>query len=459
MSERHTRGDGSGSQRTALSKESGKSGLSEAVQTGSQGSANSTGNGWPADQVERWAIQRLVPYARNARTHTPSQVDQIAASIREWGWTNPVLVDEQGTIIAGHGRVLAARKLRIPEVPVMIATGWSEGQKRAYTIADNKLTLNGGWDEELLGLEIGELEVLGFDLDLIGFSDDERAALAAKLTEGLTDPDVVPDLPSNPVSRPGDVWSLGRHRLICGDSTSPTDVGVVLAGTKPHLMVTDPPYGVSYDPSWRKRAGVNLNPGKLGKVVNDDQDDWRESWVLFPGSVAYIWHASLHTSEVKQSLEASGFAMRSQIIWAKDRFAFSRGHYHWQHEPCWYAVRGTAGAHWAGDRKQSTVWTINAREDDGHGHGTQKPVECMRRPMENNSSPGQAVYDPFSGSGTTIIAAEMTGRSCLAIEIDPAYVDVTVLRWQAFTGSQATLAGGATPFEEVAAERQAESTA
>jgi len=263
---------------------------------------------WPADRIERWPIGRLVPYARNARTHSDAQVGQIAASIREWGWTNPVLVDEEGTIIAGHGRVLAARKLRIAQVPVMVAAGWTEAQKRAYTIADNKLTLNGGWDEELLGLEIGELEVLGFDLDLIGFSDDERAALVARATDGLTDPDVVPDLPSNPVTRPCDVWVMGGHRLICGDSTSKDDVDALLAGVSPHLMVTDPPYGVSYDPAWRKRAGVNLNPLKLGKVINDDQADWREAWALFPGSVAYIWHASLHTSEVKQSLEAQGSA-------------------------------------------------------------------------------------------------------------------------------------------------------
>lgn len=332
-------------------------------------------------------------------------------------------------------------------------------QKRAYTIADNKLTLNGAWDDELLGLELGELEVLGFDLDLIGFSEQERASLAIRPTEGLTDPDVVPDLPSDPVSRPGDVWVLGQHRLICGDSTSSEDASRLLAGVKPHLMVTDPPYGVSYDPAWRKRSGVNLNPRKLGKVVNDDQDDWREAWVLFPGTVAYIWHASLHTSEVKQSLEASGFGMRAQIIWAKDRFAFSRGHYHWQHEPCWYAVRGTSGAHWSGDRKQSTVWTIAARDDDGHGHGTQKPVECMRRPIENNSSPGQAVYDPFSGSGTTIIAAETTGRSCFGIEIHPAYVDVTILRWQGFTGGNATLEDTGRSFADVAAERQVEGAA
>src|SRR4030088_752941 len=185
---------------------------------------------WPADHVERWPIERLMTYARNARTHSDTQVSQIASSIREWGWTNPVLVAEDGTIIAGHGRVLAARKLRIPDVPVMVATGWTDAQKRAYAIADNKLTLNGGWDEELLGLEIGELEVLGFDLDLIGFTDAERAALAAHLTEGLTDPDVVPDLPSEPVTQAGDLWVLGGRRLLCGDSTSPGDVNKLLAG-------------------------------------------------------------------------------------------------------------------------------------------------------------------------------------------------------------------------------------
>ena len=409
---------------------------------------------WPADKTIRRAVDELLPYARNARTHNAEQVEQIAASIREWGWTNPVLVAEDGTIIAGHGRVLAAKKLRLKEVPVMVASGWSDAQKRAYALADNKLALNAGWDDALLGLELSELEAFGFELDLTGFDIDERAALTAGSTEGLTDPDTVPDLPTNPIARLGDVWVLGRHRLMCGDSTSSDDVEKLLAGIKPHLMVTDPPYGVSYDPAWRKRAGVNLNPLKLGKVANDDRDDWREAWALFPGSVAYVWHASLHTSEVKQSLQASGFDIRSQIIWAKDRFAFSRGHYHWQHEPCWYVVRGTTGANWTGDRKQSTVWTIPARDDDGHGHGTQKPVECMRRPMENNSSPGQAVYEPFSGSGTTIIAAEMTGRSCFAIEIDPAYVDVAIQRWQAFTGLQAFLGGDGTSFADVAEARK-----
>jgi hypothetical protein len=212
---------------------------------------------------------------------------------------------------------------------------------------------------------------------------------------------------------------------------------------------------VNYDPAWRIRAGVNLNERKLGRVANDDRADWREAWALFPGTVAYVWHAG-YTSEVQQSLEAAGLEVRAQIIWAKDRFALSRGHYHWQHEPSWYAVRGTSSSHWSGDRKQSTLWTISAREDGGHGHGTQKPIECMRRPIENNSSPGQAIYEPFSGSGTTIIGAEMTGRSCCAIELEPAYVDVAVLRWQAFTGQTATLEGDKRSFTEVATERRPE---
>jgi DNA modification methylase len=408
---------------------------------------------WPADQVERRPVGQLVPYARNARTHSDAQVAQIAASIREWGWTTPVLVSEDGTIIAGHGRVLAARKLAIESVPVMVARDWSEAQKRAYVIADNKLALNAGWDEALLGLEIGELRDLGFDLDLVGFSDLELSALAAPRGQGLTDPDEVPEAPAEPVSVTGDAWLLGRHSLVCGDSTNPKAAEKALNGVVPHLMVTDPPYGVEYDPEWRARAGVNRNRGKLGKVANDDRCDWREAWALFPGSVAYVWHAGRYASSVQDSLEAAGFEIRSQIIWAKERFALSRGHYHWQHEPCWYAVRA-GSAQWCGDRKQSTLWQINAREDTGLGHGTQKPVACMRRPIENNSSPGQAVYEPFSGSGTTIIAAEITGRSCHAIELNPAYVDVTIQRWQAFTGGTARLEGSGESFFEVMARRR-----
>ena len=237
-----------------------------------------------------------------------------------------------------------------------------------------------------------------------------------------------------------------NHRIICGDSTDADVVAKVLNGVKPHLMVTDPPYGVEYKPEWRAEAGVNKNTKKMGAVLNDDRADWREAWSLFPGDVAYIWHAPTFQPIVQESIEVCGFDTRSQIVWAKDRFTLSRGHYHWQHELCCYAVRKSKTGHWSGDRKQSTVWSIPARDDKGVGHGTQKPIECMQRPIENNSSPGQAVYEPFSGSGTTIIAAEQIGRHCYAIELNPAYVDVAVTRWQNFTGETAILESTGEPF-------------
>lgn len=408
-------------------------------------------------------IDSLIPYARNARTHSDGQIAQIAASIVEFGFTNPILIDDQG-VIAGHGRLAAARllyqsgktlglpggdKLAAGAVPVIDCTGWSDAKRRAYILADNKLAMNAGWDEDMLRLELSDLTNDGFDLSLIGFGDDELAALMVEQTEGLTDPDETPPVPDEPVSVLGDVWVLGRHRLVCGDCTEVGVVDKALNGVKPHLMVTDPPYGVEYDPKWRARAGVNKSDKKMGAVENDGRSDWRESWSLFPGDVAYIWHGGSHASAVQDSLEAAAFTVRCQIIWAKDRFALSRGDYHWQHEPCWYAVREKATGHWNGDRKQSTLWSIKAREDSGHGHSTQKPVECMKRPIENNSSPGQAVYEPFSGSGTTIIAAEMTGRACHAIELSPAYVDVAVKRWQAFTGKAAICENTGATFSEV----------
>lgn len=410
---------------------------------------------WPADNISRKTVKSLIPYARNARTHSDAQVAQLAASIKEWGWTNPILVDPEGGIIAGHGRVMAARQLKIEEVPVMVANGWTDAQKKAYILADNQLGLNAGWDMSLLAVEIGDLADAGFNLDLIGFDEKILGDLLNDPTEGLTDPDETPELPEEPVSVLGDVWQLGKHRIVCGDSTKAEDVSRVLGGVSPHLMVTDPPYGVEYDPAWRARSGINKNTAKMGKVKNDDRADWRETWALFPGEVAYVWHSALHGPEVVESLEAVGFAVRAQIIWAKDRLIMSRGHYHWQHEPCLYAVstKSKATGHWSGDRKQTTLWNIPSRDDKGHGHSTQKPVECMKRPIENNSLPGQAVYEPFSGSGTTIIAAEMTGRACYAIELNPAYVDVAVQRWQKFTGEKAKLEEDGRTFEDIKAVR------
>ena len=411
---------------------------------------------WPADHVERRPIASLVPYARNARTHSDGQIAQLAASIREWGWTMPVLVDEAGGIIAGHGRVLAGRMLGLEDVPVMIATGWSDARRRAYVLADNKLALNAGWDEAMLAFELSDLAAMQFDMGLIGFSAEELAELAADKAVGLTDPDDVPELPVAPVSALGDAWLLGKHRLICGDCIDPLVVDRALGGVRPHLMVTDPPYGVAYDPAWRNRAGLG-NTKRTGKVENDHRADWREAWALSPGAVAYVWHGALHAATVAESLEACEFKIRAQIIWAKDRLVLGRGDYHWQHEPCWYAVKGNG--RWGGDRKQTTLWQVPTRGQDTETiHGTQKPVACMRRPMENNSHPGDSVYEPFSGSGTTVIAGEIIGRRVHAIEVSPAYVDVAVQRWQAFTGRQATLEGDGRTFGEIANERLGEET-
>jgi DNA modification methylase len=278
---------------------------------------------------------------------------------------------------------------------------------------------------------------------------------------GLTDPDAAPPEPAVPTSVRGDVWLLGRHRLTCGDSTNPADVERVLAGAKPHLMVTDPPYGVKYDPAWRVRAGVGGEGTATGVVLNDHRADWREAWELFPGDVAYIWHAGSHSGAVANSLEACDFKIRAQIIWVKQRHVFGRGDYHFQHEPAFYAVKDGADEQWhfvpehevasytvrdgerghyEGGRKQSTVWNIEHVKSET-GHGTQKPVEAMKRPIENNSQPGEDIYEPFSGSGTTLIACEITGRRCLAIELNPTYVDVDVVRWQNFTGLVAVLEG------------------
>ena len=411
-------------------------------------------NAWPADQVERWPIERLIPFARNARTHSPAQIDQIAASMREWGWTNPVLVDEAGTIIAGHGRIEAAKKLGLSEAPVMVARGWSEAKKRAYVIADNQLALNAGWNDELLAAELTDLRDLAFDLDLVGLGAKELSRLLGS-GDAVDGEDEVPAVPEQPVSRPGDLWLLGTHRLLCGDATKAEVVSRLLAGVRPHLMVTDPPYGVEYDPAWRNDAGTSKTR-RTGKVLNDDRADWREAWALFPGDVAYVWHGALHAGTVADSLMASGFDIRSQIIWTKERLVLSRGHYHWQHEPCWYAVRSSGTGAWSGDRKQTTVWPISSKAQDAETvHGTQKPVECMRRPMLNNSSIGQVVYEPFMGSGTTLIAAETCQRACLGLELNPAYVDVAVQRWQQLTGEKATLDGDGADFNTVAAQRSA----
>jgi DNA modification methylase len=410
-------------------------------------------------QITLRPVADLIPYVNNPRTHSDEQVAVIAGSIREFGWTNPVLIDGRNGIIAGHGRVLAARKLGLAQVPCIELAHLTDAQRRAYVIADNQTALRAGWSDELLRLELGQLQAANFNLDLVGFDPDALASLFAPVgAQGRTDPDALPMPPKNPVATRGGLWALGRHRLLCGDATSQADVERLLAGAKPHLMVTDPPYGVEYDPMWRhlhdlnlgRKIGGNFSGRATGKVNNDDRCDWREAWALFPGVVAYVWHGGLHGAVAQAALESAQFEVRAQIVWVKQHFVLGRGDFHWQHEPCFYAVRKGKAGRWTGDRKQTTVWAINNNNPFGTGgtaeektgHSTQKPVECMKRAIENNSKPGESVYDPFVGSGTTIIAAEMTGRACHAIEIDPVYVDVAIERWQNFTGQRAAILDG-----------------
>lgn len=403
--------------------------------------------------IRHLPVATLVPYAKNARTHSAAQVKQIAASIQEFGFNNPILLDAQNSIVAGHGRVLAAQSLGLATVPTISLGHLTEAQVKAFRLADNRIALSSGWDEAMLSVELGDLRAAGVDLSTLGFESRELNKLLTG--SGQEDgEDEVPPPPAVPVTQAGDLWELDGHRIICGDAEDAATVARLLRDEVPSLMVTDPPYGVSYDPSWRNDAGVPKTK-RTGVVANDHRADWRKAWALFPGAVAYVWHGALHAATVADSLTATGFEIRSQIIWAKERLILSRGHYHWQHEPAWYASRG-GKATWAGDRKQTTLWAISSRaQDQDTEHGTQKPVECMRRPMENSSMPGDAVYEPFSGSGTSIIAAETTKRRCFAVELMPAYVDVAVLRWQAFAKKEARLAGDGRTFAEVAAARAA----
>jgi DNA modification methylase len=408
-----------------------------------------------AEDVQRRRTSALVPYARNSRSHDQAQVESLAAAIRYYGFTIPILVDERDTIIAGHGRVMAAAKLAMDEVPVIVARGWSKEKIQAYVIWDNRSAEMASWDLPTLRLELADLKLEGFDMKLAGYSPLELNNLIGGISSGQ-DPDVELSL-EIPISELGDVWALGDHRIICGSSTDAATVEALLCGEKPHLMVTDPPYGVEYDPSWRNRVrrsnGLKVGAQATGAVLNDGQDDWREAWALFPGDVAYVWHGSLHTTTVGASLEDTGFALRSNIIWAKNKMLIGRGDYHWKHEPCWYAVRKGRTASWNGARDQTTVWDIPKPQRSETGHSTQKPVECMARPMRNNSKEGDLVYEPFSGSGTTIIAGEMLLRKVRAIELNPGYVDMACRRWSEFTQLAPVLLATGETFADVKARR------
>ncbi len=392
----------------------------------------------------------LNPDPHNANRGTDRGRDALARSLREYGPGRAVLIDRHGCVVAGNKTVEQAKRLNIPlrvvqtdghhlvavqRVDLDLAT---DPRAKALAIADNRVgELDLEWDVEMLR----QLHADGLDLSDF-WTDAEFAALFTEPTTGLTDENaVVEPGPTNIVR--GDLFVLGRHRLLCGDATSAGDVTRLLDGATPALMTTDPPYGVSYDPSWRHRANPTQRT-TVGRVMNDDRAEWTAAWQLFPGSIAYVWHAGLKAPLVAADLEAAGFTLRSQIVWVKPHFALSRGDYHWSHEPAWYAVRGRG--QWRGDRRQTTVWEVanlnpfggtRAAENAVTGHSTQKPVRLFEIPLLNHTVAGEGVYDPFCGSGTAIIAAEKHGRACYAMEIDPQYVQVAVTRWEAFAGQKA----------------------
>jgi DNA modification methylase len=344
------------------------------------------------------------------------------------------------------------------EVPVILCDEWSEAQVKAFRLMVNRSASWAEFDMELVALEMEELKALDFDLKLTGFKPVEIDELLFAKEDKEADEDV-PAPQADVVTQLGDVWGCGKHRVLCGDATSEQAVELLLGGPKLALMVTDPPYGVEYDPNWRERAGLGRQR-ETGTIANDDQVDWTAAYRLFSGPVAYVWHAGIHAAEVARGLEAAGFRIRAQIIWAKQHFALSRGDYHWKHEPCWYAVREGQSSNWSGDRTQSTVWEVanlnpigGTREEPATGHSAQKPVELMRRPILNNTQRGDIVYDPFLGSGTTLVAAERTDRICYGLDLDPRYVDVIVRRWQNLTGNVAVLEADGRSFDQVAAER------
>jgi len=409
---------------------------------------------WPADKVERRKVADLIPYARNSRLHSDAQVAQIAASIREWGWTMPILVDEVGNVIAGHGRIMAAQKLGLKDVPCMTATGWSEGKRRAYVIADNKLALNAEWDNANLGLEFADLRDMGFDLELTGFELAEIDALfPVEETAGLTDEDAVPEVPEQPVTIEGDVWLLGRHRLMCGDSTSIDHLERLCDGQLVDMWLTDPPYNVAYEGGTKEKLTI-----KNDSMSNDAFRQFlRDAYsaadaVMKKGAVFYIWHADSEGYNFRGAASDVGWPVRQCLIWKKSSLVMGRQDYHWMHEPCLYGWKEGASHLWASDRKQTTILEFAKPSRNGE-HPTMKPVELFEYQMLNNTKGSDLVLDSFAGSGTTAIACEKHGRMARLMELDPKYCDVIISRWQDFTGQKATLEATGQTYDELTAER------
>jgi len=425
-------------------------------------------------EIQIWPIERLVFYARNPRKND-AVVDRMCSSIREFGFKIPVLARSDGTLVDGHLRIKAAKKLRITEVPVILCDEWTDAQVRAFRLLVNRSANWAEFDDELLALELKELNEADFDLSLTGFDTKELDDLLADPADDAA-ADAAPPLPANPVTRLGDLWLCGPHRILCADCTSADAVAKLLGERRPQLLVTDPPYGISLDSEWRDRAGLNgCGPAEASymkkrteghnetTISGDTRAEWSEAFELVPSlQIAYVWHASVFTREVLNGLLRIGFLYPQQIIWNKGRTVLTRTHYWYQHEPCWYTRKKNAP--WFGKAgENSTVWDsaspkfiMGGSDEEKFDHPTQKPVDLMRRPILNHTKRGELVYEPFLGSGTTLAAAELTERVCVGIELDPKYVDVVISRYQTLSGKKATLECDGRTFDEVAEERRKE---
>lgn len=384
-------------------------------------------------------VNKLIPYVMNSRSHTDHQIDQIAASIREFGFTNPVLIDEENNLIAGHGRLMAAKKLGLEEVPTIIVTGLDDRKRRALVIADNKLALNATWDEEVLKNELSDLAV-DFG-ELIGFSEEELAALlGTELSpEGLTEEDAVPEVTEDSVSKTGDIWILGKHRVMCGDSTSVDDIQKLCGEQGVDMWLTDPPYNVAYEGGTKDK--LTIKNDSMSDI--DFRQFLRDAYVtadtvMKAGAVFYIWHADSEGYNFRGAAKDAGWSVRQCLIWKKQALVMGRQDYHWQHEPCLYGWKDGAGHLWASDRKQTTILEFDRPTRNGE-HPTMKPVALFEYQLLNNTKGGDIVLDSFGGSGTTVIAAEKNGRIARVMELDPKYCDVIVKRWEEYTGQKAKL--------------------
>jgi DNA modification methylase len=409
---------------------------------------------WLANKIEQWPTGKLLPYARNARTHSDEQVAQIAASIVEFGFTNPILAGSDGIIVAGHGRLTAAQKLGLEVVPVVVLDHLTPTQRRALIIADNRIAENAGWDDAMLRVELDALRDDDFDLSLTGFDADALADLfdGDEGDTGQTGDDEVPESQDAVISRPGDVWLLGAHRVLCGDATDAKSYELLLQGTDVDMTVTDPPYNVNYANSAKDKMR-----GKDRAILNDNLGDGFYDFLLAAltpimanctGAV-YVAMSSSELDVLQAAFREAGGKWSTFIIWAKNTFTMGRSDYQRQYEPILYGWPEGGKHHWCGDRDQSDVWQIK-KPHKNDLHPTMKPVELVERAIRNSSKPGDVVLDPFGGSGTTLIAAEKSGRTARLMELDPKYVDVIVRRWQDWTGKLATREFDGVGFNDLA---------